>query len=523
MKWAAAVLVALAVGGGVWWWTYNPKAEIGGGQCKGCNFILVSIDSLRADHMSLYGYKRKTTPVIDEWAKNSLVLDHYFASAYLTPISEGSVHTGLYPEVNGMTSFRRTFSPKVTTMAEMFKANGYRTAAVGSSPEFHNFEAIRDGFKRGFDEYHILPARLANDRTPPWLEAKMFLRASKKPFFMWIPLGDVHAPFGEHAENKYIDPNYKGPFSEMKFFTNMQFYHDGWIYDPFAPDKAFQIIAWRGGKSMEMHRMQKDLVKKRKWPVKATPQDMQFMIDSYDNGINEADREFEFILKMVRDNGLADNTVILLQAEHGESLGERGYIAHYDVKDESIRVPFVFSSPAGPQAVRSDIMVSGVDVLPTVVEHLGLNFKPDYPLDGLPVLEKGRLGKGREEVYLTRTPLWESIIRAEGQNRIFDRFRALDDQIGFKDHAVRSRTGKVIHRTARLIEEQFSCWTFVSGKKIPREEFEYYDVANDPGEKKVLPVTGEAVALKEKLLNWKEGIKVRAQVMPATPLVQDYQ
>src|SRR5262249_7287795 len=74
-------------------------------RCDKCNVVVVSIDNLRADHIGAYGYGRPTTPAIDRWAAGSIVFENFFSTGYLTPVSEGSIHTGLYPEVNGMTGF----------------------------------------------------------------------------------------------------------------------------------------------------------------------------------------------------------------------------------------------------------------------------------------------------------------------------------------------------------------------------------------------------------------------------------
>lgn len=510
---------------GAYFFLSKSPAKPAPGQCLNCNVVLISVDSLRRDHMSLYGYKRETTPRISAWAQKAMVFSNYMASAYLTPISEGSVHTGLYPEVSGLTSFRRPMSSDVRTMAQILKEQGYRTAAVGTSPEFVNFEAVRQSFERGFDSYRITPTRLSNNRTPYWPAIrKLFQESKRTPFFLWFNLGDVHAPFGVMAENLFADEKYKGPFQEMKFYTNLQFYYDGWVYNPLDPLRNFQLIAWRDEKQIDIHSASKDWARSVKWPLRVTRTDLDYMIDIYDNGVLEADREVGRLLTMIQEFELENDTVIILQAEHGESLGERGYIAHYDIHDESVHVPLVISSPA-LRSAKSDILLSGIDILPTLLHHLRLKPNLPYELDGRSFLtDGGEPTGGRDEVFLTRTPLWESIIRAEGGNRIFDRFRALDDQIGFKDHAIRTKTEKLIHRTARAAEEQFSCWAFVSGKTLVREEFEYYDLLADPDEKRPLKPAGKQFSkLASRLEKWKAEISTKIRKTPVTPLVQDYQ
>ncbi len=522
-KWAISAL-AIAVAGSLTWMYWRPRPpeiQIRDQRCIGCHVVLISADSVRADHLQIYGYERKTTPVLAGLSGRATVFNNYFSTSYLTPISEASVHTGLYPEVNGMISFRHQISADVKTMAGHFKAAGYKTVAIGTSPEFNSFEAVKKSFIRDFDLYAIPPSRLESRRTPDWKVAREALENSSEPVFLWIALGDAHAPFGAFAEDVFADKDYNGPFADLKFFTNMQFYYDGMFYNPLDPDKAFEILVW-GGESKQLHFADEDAVRPRKWPVRAQAADLEYIKAMYDNGIREADREVGRLLSLLSRLQIDDRTVVVFQSEHGEDLGEHKYVAHYDIHDTQVHVPLVIASPARPSAVRTDILVSGVDILPSLMDHVGLVVPSD--LDGKSFFKpSGNLTDGREEVYLTRTPLWESIIKAKGDNAIFDRFRALDDKIHFKDHGIRTRSEKLIHRTARLAEEQFSCWTFVSGKKISRSEYEYFDLIKDPGELNILPATSpKAIELKHKLSEWKRQISKRARKTEQSPAVQDY-
>jgi arylsulfatase A-like enzyme len=489
------------------------------GQCRRCNVILISIDSLRADHLGIYGYSRSTSPNIDAFAKNSLLFNNFYSTAYLTPISEGSVQTGLHPEANGLISFRTEFAPNIKTLAETFKKNGYRTGSINNSPEFFTFESLRRSFSRGYELYSSDEIRMQHLRAPRWREIEHFLSAgSAQPFYLWITLGVVHAPFGVGVPNTFAQENYDGPFKDLHFYTNMQFFFDGWIYDIFAPGKEFRVFGWSPGESKLMD-VKSGFSKSRHWPMRATDADLQYVVDQYDNGVAQADREFGKLMKMLERHGLTENTVVVLESEHGETLGEHGYIAHYDVWEETTHVPLIIRSPALKKANRSGLLASGVDVYPSLVQHLDLK-GPDYAMDGVSLFDSTR----PDAVYLTRTPLWESVLKTEKSGSIFDRFRALDDQIAFKDHAIRTRTAKLIHRTARLAEEQFSCWTFVSGRKIIRPEWEFYDLIRDPGERQPLaPDSAEAMELKAKLIAFEENMKKRTTSTPRSASVQDYQ
>lgn len=487
------------------------------GRCEKCNVILVSIDSLRADHMSLHGYKRPTTPEIDSWAASGTVFENYFSTSYLTPISEAGVHTGLYPETNGVIGFRSHIAPSVKTMAELLQEAGYETATFGNSPEFLVHESLRQSFSRGMARYEVTE-RFANGRRLNWPAIEGFLNSrakAEKPFFLWVPMGTAHAPFGQGAEPRFNDPAYSGPFLAVQFYANLQFYFDGWLYDLTSPKWRFRLYEVEK-ENLPMHVVKKKL-EQAKWPVKVGKQDIQYMVDLYDNGVRLASEEFGRLIERVKGAGLLENTVIVLQSQHGETLGEHGYIAHYDVWDDSTHVPLVISSPAiDPRRVPG--LASGVDVLPTVLEHVGVKIPA---VDGRSLLQAG--AQARDEVFLTRTPLWESILRIDGENNIFDRFRAQDDKIGFKDYAIRTSTEKLIHRRARLAEEQFSAWTYVTGKKIRRSEWEAYDLVKDPGEQKVITkLTPRLEALKGRLLQFEKDMEKRAVRTSLESTIQDY-
>jgi arylsulfatase A-like enzyme len=488
------------------------------GRCEGCNVILVSIDSLRADHMSLHGYKRPTTPEIDSWAAGGVVFEKFFSTSYLTPISEAGVHTGRYPETNGVIGFRSHIAPSVQTMAELLQEAGYDTATFGNSPEFLVHESLRKSFSRGMARYEVTE-RFANGRRLDWPAIEGFLNSrgkTEKPFFLWVPLGAAHAPFGQGAEPRFNDPAYNGPFLAVQFYANLQFYYDGWLYDLTSPKWRFQLFEVHK-ENLPMHVVKKKL-EQVKWPVRVGKKDIQYMVDLYDNGVRLASEEFGRLLERVKGAGLLENTVIVLQSQHGETLGEHGYIAHYDIWDDSTHVPLVVTSPAISDPRRIPHLASGVDVLPTVLDHLGLKAPA---LDGQPLL--GPSAIPRQEVFLTRTPLWESILRIDGENNIFDRFRAQDDKIGFKDYAIRTPTEKLIHRRARLAEEQFSAWTYVTGKKIRRSEWEAYDLVKDPGEQKVITkLSPRLEALRDRLLQFEKDMEKRAVRTSLESAIQDY-
>ncbi len=228
----------------------------------------------------------------------------------------------------------------------------------------------------------------------------------------------------------------------------------------------------------------------------------------------------------MEQRGLLKNTVVIFESEHGESLGERKYIAHYDIYDEGVHVPLVIRSPRLGAGRRVPSLASSVDVFPTILEHLDIPL-PTYPIDGLSLIDhkqsRPEPANPRDFVLLNRVPLWESVLRVDKENSIFSEFKKINDEALVKDYGIRTQDSSLIHRRARFVEELYSSWTFISGKKITRPEFEFYDLVSDPKQLNPLPVVGEkAEKLKTELLKFEADIKARSRrTVPSTQL-QDY-
>jgi len=497
------------------------------GRCSKCNVVLISIDSLRADRMSLYGYKRKTTPFLDRWAESALVFNSFFATAYLTPISEASIHTGLYPERNGLTGFRNRIHPEVKTLAERLKSQGYATGAFGNSQEFLLYQSIRESFERGFDKYQKIN-RLAKMRDLPWNKIEAFVESnSNRPTFLWISVGNVHAPFGHQMENKFADPNYSGVFKDTTFMTNLQLYYEGILYPATVNNQFFMEPLAREYPGKKFSPMDTVPVDK---PVKVGQEDLDYIGAEYDNGVYDMDQIMQKLVNVLAAHGLSGNTVFVFQSEHGEDLGEHGYIAHYDIWDTTVHVPLIIKSPAIKDGLKSDEFVSGVDVLPAVLDHLALAGADEPGLDGKNFLRhqagvQPAVAPIRSEIFLSRLPFWESVLKQTIPDSIFDKFRAYDDVTQFKDYGVRNKTHKLIHRRGRLGEEVYSVWKYISGRSIGRDEFELYDRASEATGRRLSLERNEAVfrELKGKLMAWEEHIEKNRKKTKSDPKLQPYQ
>jgi arylsulfatase A-like enzyme/tetratricopeptide (TPR) repeat protein len=277
------------------------------------NVLLVTIDTLRADHVGCYGYKAASTPTIDALAGRGVRFDTAVAHAPLTGPSHASILTGQIPLGHG---FRNnsgfTLSAKVKTAAEDFRLAGYRTAAfVSGFPLDRRF-----GFDRGFDTYDDHLPRGNDPRRTPYVER--FADATTDAALRWLP-----------AQG--------GGTSTAPWFMWVHY------YDPHAPYEPPADLAERYRES------------------------------PYDGEIAFVDRQLARLLQALDARAETARTLVLVTADHGESLGEHGEGTHgVFIYDATIRIPWVMSGPQIPAGRVSATLARSIDVLPTLADYAGL-------------------------------------------------------------------------------------------------------------------------------------------------------
>ena len=275
--------------------------------------LLVTIDTLRADHVGCYGHKEASTPTIDALAGRGVRFETAVAHAPLTGPSHASILTGQIPLGHG---FRNnsgfTLSPQVRTAAEDFRQTGYRTAAfVSGFPLDRRF-----GFDRGFDTYDDHLPKGNDRRRTPYVER--FADATTDAALRWLA---TPSPTG----------------SASRWFLWVHY------YDPHAPYEPPGDLAER---------------------YRQAP---------YDGEIAFVDRQLARLLHALEVANETARTVVIVTADHGESLGEHGEGTHgVFVYDATLRVPWVMAGPQIPAGQVSRTVARSIDVLPTLADYAGL-------------------------------------------------------------------------------------------------------------------------------------------------------
>ncbi len=310
------------------------------------NVLLVSIDSLRADHVGCYGYGRPTSPHLDKLASEGAVFLQAASPTSWTLPAHVSIFTGLEIGAHGVASDGFALHRDIPTLPELLKKEGYVSGAVCTSPYLNP----AFGFGRGFDYYHntdadlpgyrdtILPDERERDRVHAEvtggrvaaLAARWLEENRGKPFFLFLHFWDVHYDYTPPPPyDRLFDPDYAGP-EYGRNFINDERVHAG------MPRRELEHI-----------------------------------LALYDGEIAWTDHNLGTVIAKLQELGEYENTLIVVTADHGDEFFEHGGKGHRaSLYDEVIMVPLVIRppGPAGPP-VRAPGQVSLIDLAPTILDY----------------------------------------------------------------------------------------------------------------------------------------------------------
>lgn len=301
------------------------------------NLIVVTIDTLRADHLGCYGYKQIRTPNIDALAGDGFRFEHAFAVVPVTLPSHTTIFTGTYPMYSGMHDFGdNKLNASQPTLASVLKQQGYATGAVVASAVLDS----RFGLNRGFDFYYDhfdfnrmqesnldemeRPGDVVADQALDWLS-----KNSQGKFFFWMHLYDPHYP--------YRPPS---PFSE------------------------------------------------------------EYKDHPYDGEIAFADGQVGRLIRFLKEKGLYQNTVIILSGDHGESLGEHGEKTHgFFIYNATLHVPLIIRLPGENGGKLVFANASLADLMPTALQILNVDVPREVQGRSLLPMMKDQKENGVRDLY----------------------------------------------------------------------------------------------------------------------------
>lgn len=306
------------------------------------NVILIIIDTLRANHLSSYGYERETTPNIDKFASESYLFKNVIAAAPWTTPSIGSIFTSQYPSVLGYNDQPIVLDSKFITLAEIFKENNYITSGVIA----HQYISTSFGFDQGFDFYDEENALGHGHISSPSITKKAvsFLKDNQnKKFFLFLHYFDPHYDYILHENYNYF-PDYDGPlFSGESIYTLREIAHS------------------------------------------LSGNDIDYIKALYDSEINITDEHIGKFLDQLKELGLYKDALIIITSDHGEEFCERGdhWIGHtMKLYQELIHVPLMIKFPGNNKKKIINESVELIDLMPTIIDYVGFTIPDAYKLDG---------------------------------------------------------------------------------------------------------------------------------------------
>ena len=362
----AGVTVALLVfiQGGIWAREQLTVRQLPPAQAGTPNVLVIVIDTLRADHLSLQGYERETDPNLKRIASEGVMFENAYASSSWTLTSHASLFTGRWPYEH-MADGGRTLDDSYPTIAEAFSQRGYRTGAFNG-----NFETVTAhwGFDRGFahfeDYYQTLPQLVVST---------LYGRISEyyvlhKTLNMEFSIDRLWAPHINRSTLDWIDQDPGKPFFA---FVN---YYD--VHAPYiSPERArFSNLPNPGG-LVNTDWTTADIYRAK------TDEQIQGEIDAYDGGIYYNDQQIDLLLKELDSRGILDNTIVVITSDHGELFGEHGLWEHHNsLYRPVIHVPLIVWYPRSvPQNVRIDTPVSNTFIPAMLLDMLGEPDQTQFP------------------------------------------------------------------------------------------------------------------------------------------------
>jgi len=325
-------------------------------RCADCNLVLVSLDTLRADHLGSYGYPRDTSPELDAFAAKALRFSQAFSTARKTAPSHASMFTSLYPTVHGVFMNDVTqggegshyrLAPEVPNLPELLAEAGFLTVAWHGGGNM----SASYGFSRGFSRYVKFQSYRERGNVAP----VSYREREWRPAFRWLEAN-----------------------ADERFFL---FLHTYAVHDPYQPPEPYYSM-FTGDYRGRIRAVPNDKRRaERYWAAvdRDDPGDMAHLIDLYDGGIRHADAHLVGpLLRQLERLELLDSTIVVFVSDHGEEFMEHGFIRHNQLYDEIVRVPLLVYLP--PRATGGvpvtgvrDARVSLLDLTPTLLELLGVD------------------------------------------------------------------------------------------------------------------------------------------------------
>ena len=336
------------------------------------NVLVIVVDTLRADHLSTYGYSRPTSPHLTQFAAQGTLFEDAIAPSSWTLPVHASLLTGLYPHDHHVDNDGALLGWDYPVVGDEFMERGYRTAAFSANTLLF---CRRRGFGRGFihfeDDFQSLGSTFAQTFYGDLIKHLLFRVELKRDLFGRRNAAQIN----QHALG-WIDRG------RQPFFVFLNYLD---VHDPYRPPEPYlhryTKMRHPGSRASEHW----------DWFEHLTPQQRQGVVDAYDGAINYVDDQIQQLMQQLRQRGLDRNTLVVITSDHGESFGEHGLMTHGNaLYRELIHVPLIFWEPGKlPAGEKIAVPVSLTSLPATLLEMVGQPSHPHFPQASLASLSSG--------------------------------------------------------------------------------------------------------------------------------------
>jgi arylsulfatase A-like enzyme len=375
----AALLVLFAVEGGIRLREEIATRNLPPASKSSPNVLVILIDTLRADHLSTYGYARATSPFLTGIAHQGVLFEDAVSTSSWTLPAHQSLLTGRYPHEHGPLR-EQPLNEIYPTLAQVLDTHGYRTAGFSANNDFF---CRRAGFDRGFlhfEDYFYS----VEDMVYRTFWGRVFFHN-----YLAGLVGSDELPARRNAANvnhsflRWLDRDRDRPFFAFVNFLD--------IHTPYLPERPYRFKF--AGVNAQAHcpapRMSLSMVLHNPtefdYLMALSPECFQLQIDAYDGGISYVDDQIAALFAELARRGLDKNTLIVITSDHGESFREHGFVTHgTSLYRELVRVPLIYWWPGHiPSDIRIDRPISAASLPATILDLVGDPNAKEFPVPSL--------------------------------------------------------------------------------------------------------------------------------------------
>jgi arylsulfatase A-like enzyme len=466
------------------------------------NIVVLLIDTLRADHLSCYGYDRATSPCIDRIAERGVVFDNAISAAPWTPPSHASLFTGTYPSRHGVDRSRLVMREDLAPLPEVLRRHGYRTYGVSSNYWLSRETRFHRGFDRFVQSWQLVQTAGGNaplerqnrkealglqtlagpEREGGWLHTcggamnGLYERATRALRRSWHLYDD-----GAWRVNSIVH----GWMREWKrldepFFAFVHYLEPHLRYAP--PGRYRHQHLPRGVDDRGIARVNQDPWRFLTGRARMGEEDFAILRGLYDGEISYVDWRVGQLHAALRDQGLLDNTLFVITSDHGENIGDHGLMDHvYCLYDSLLRVPLIVGGLAEfPAGERVAEQVQTPDLFPTILKLAGVE---------------------EEETWrqVQTPPLFPRDVRGQPERAAIAEYLEPQPPVGILRKRYPEFDPSRFDRTLRTVRGDGYKYIWASDGRD-----ELYDIASDPGEERNLIDAEPEVAarLRKSLEEW---------------------